>query len=77
MEEPFSGLLFHEDDRPQLEALFCVWCSAVLVASAVPDERTTSLWMNRCCRDCGDRYDLSARMPRGAVEAGVATVTRK
>lgn len=63
MDEPFSGLLFHEDDRPQWEALTCVWCDAVLGASALPDERTTGLWLNRCCRECGDRYGLTANLP--------------
>jgi hypothetical protein len=63
MDEPFSGLLFHEDDASQGMVLTCVWCEAALVASAIPDERTTALWLNRCCRSCGDRYDLNAVMP--------------
>lgn len=67
MDEPWSGLLFHEDDREQLDALRCVWCESVLVASAIPDERTEALWLNRCCRRCGDRYDLNADLPERAA----------
>lgn len=69
MNSSLSGLLFHEDDRPQFDALACDFCDAVLVASTAPDERTTALWLNRCCRDCGDRYGLTASVPNGAVDS--------
>ena len=61
MDEPFSGLLFHEDDAPQLEAMTCVFCDEVLVASAISDERV-ALWLNRCCVGCADRYGLNATL---------------
>ena len=75
MGEPFNGLLFHEGDRPQWEAVTSVWCDAVLVASAVPDERTTALWFNCCCRECGDRYGLTANTPYDGSRG--AAVTRR
>ena len=69
------GLLAPRDEeRPQLEALTCVWCDSVLVGPARPGKRTLALWMNRCCKSCASRYDLVADVPREFVAIKLPSV---
>ena len=46
----------------------CGWCERALRQFSVPDDRTMALWIRGSCRDCGDKYELTADLPQGEVQ---------
>jgi hypothetical protein len=71
MHTHFGGELYEEIDGSQPNELRCIWCDRVLCSCVKPeDERTIGLMVLGCCRECGDRYELSVSEVIGAQMSG-------